>query len=240
MSIDHGANIPTNPCLNYQNVLKNSGSNIKQKPSRNKNMTKKKKVKKMSNKSNETKQITDIVPEDELDNIFSTLIDKDPKGKQYKFYLYYLFGFPIKTCAKTAGYAESTGYAMVQKYKRQSKLRARVDEILGMFPEKYRSVCRMRLPQVAEIEAKALNVLEADPKLAIRQPQLLRQVKQGGGVDLGEPAAPPRPTAINLNVVAIFWAEVFAEDDEPAKIEDAQIIKEEGDDETNKGPKTDT
>jgi len=173
-------------------------------------------------KTNDTETTTDIVPQDELDEIFTELTRQDPKSKQYKFYLYYLFGFPIKTCANKAGYAESTGYAMVQKYKKQPKLRHKVDQILNMFPEQYRAICKLRLPQIAEIEGKSLDEYEKKPRLAIDKPQLLKQLKQAGEVDLGEPTAPPKAT-INVKELRVFMKQFAPDHSKPIPIPDAEV-----------------
>ena len=153
-----------------------------------------------ANKDNDSKDITDLVPQSELDSIFTELTKAKKNTKQSIFYLYWLFGFPVKSCADKAGYAESYGYKLVEKYKKVPKLRQSVDQILNMFPERYRSVCKLRLPQIAEIEGKALQEYENKPKLAIQKPALLKQVKQAGGIDLGEPDT-AKPITINIKSI---------------------------------------
>ena len=53
---------------------------------------------------------------------------------------------------------------------------------------------------MAEIEGKALQEYEGNPKLAIDKPQLLKQVKQAGGIDLNEQGVPMAP-AINIKSI---------------------------------------
>jgi hypothetical protein len=174
----------------------------------------------MNDKNNKNSEITDIVPENELDNLFTELTKDKKDSKQSTFYLYWLFGFPIKTCADKAGYAESYGYKLVEKYKKLPKLRHKVDGILNMFPERYKSFCRLRLPQIAEIEGKALQKYEDKPQLAIDKPQLLRQVKQAAGVDMNE-VAPMK------NVVTINYAElrlIHSDLDPNRNVEEAEVI----------------
>jgi len=175
-------------------------------------------------KTKENKDITDIVPQSEIDEIFTELTSQDPKSKLYKFCLYYLFGFPMEVCAKKAGYSKTYGYKIVEKYKKQPKLRQSVDQILNMFPDRYRAVCKMRLPQIAEIEGKALQEYEDNPKLAIDKPQLLKQVKQGGGVDLSEAVQPPKPPTINIQELKVFWDNALPHQD-PKPIE-GEIIED--------------
>ena len=166
---------------------------------------------KKDEKTNKVTTITDVIPEKELDDIFTELTKQKKNSKQSIFYLYWLFGFPVKTCADKANYAESYGYKLVEKYKKVPKLRRSVDEILNMFPERYRSVCKLRLPQIAEIEGKALDEYENKPKLAINKPALLKQVKQGAGVLTEEDR--PVGTTININEVQKLMFQVIQERD---------------------------
>lgn len=179
-----------------------------------------KKVKKSKN----TKALTikDIQPD--LDNIFSSLTKEQKDKKRMMFYLYWLFGFPIKSCAKLAGYSESYSYNLVQKYSNQPKLRQRVDEILNLFPEQYRAVCKLRLPQIAEIEAKALGEYEDKPRLAIDKPQLLKQLKQGSGVDLADNPGPPPPMTFNVKEMRLMVSALAPDHAKPPEqISDAEI-----------------
>jgi len=165
----------------------------------------------IDDKSNGNKDITDLVPQNELDNIFTELTKQKKNSKQSIFYLYWLFGFPVKSCADKAGYAESYGYKLVEKYKKVPKLRQSVDQIIGLFPERYKAVCKMRLPQVAEIEGKALAKYDKKPELAIEKPQLLKQVKQAGGVDLGDIDTPKGPVfnIKNLEKIQVHIGDVL-------------------------------
>ena len=172
------------------------------------------------NNINDNKKITDVGPQNELDNIFTELTKDKKDSKQSTFYLYWLFGFPIKTCADKAGYAESYGYKLVEKYKKVPKLRHRVDEILNMFPERYKSFCRLRLPQIAEIEGKALQ----KPQLAIDNPQLLKQIKQGGGVDLNETAPTPKAQTINVTFIRSMFDSINPYTKDKPKVINAEVI----------------
>ena len=180
----------------------------------------------VKNKTNDNKpkDLTDIVPESVIDDLFTSLTQGKGHEQQNTFYLYWLFGLPIKTCANKAGYAESYGYSLVEKYKKQPKLRHRVDEILGMFPEHYKSHCKLRLLQIAEIEQKALDEYEKKPRLVIDKPQLIKQVKQAAGVDLNENAPSPKTPTINIRELLLFHSGCMPELPEPEKIQDAEVI----------------
>jgi hypothetical protein len=183
----------------------------------------------MTKKRNDNRDLTDVVPQDALSDIFTTLTKDKKDEKRMTFYLYWLFGFPIKTCANVSGYSESYAYNLVHAYKKQPKLRHKVDEILDMFPERYKSFCKLRLPQIAEIEGKALQEYESDPKLAIRQPQLLKQVKQAGGVDLNEQAQPPKGPTINISECRVWYQQFLPPDPSKKDIADAEVIDSEAD-----------
>jgi len=107
-------------------------------------------------------------------------------SKKQRFHMYRMFNIPIITCAKLAGYKESYGYQLVREYRNDPIAREKVSRILSDMPEAYRSICKMRLASVAEIEGQALQKYHEDPQLAIDKPQLLKQVKQAGGIDLNE------------------------------------------------------
>jgi len=179
-----------------------------------------------ADKNNDSKQLTDVVPQNVIDDIFTTLTKEQKDKKRMTFYLYWLFGYPIKSCADLSGYSESYAYNLVHAYKKSSKLRTQVDEVLDLFPERYKSVCRLRLPQIAEIEGLALGEYEKDPKLAIRQPQLLKQVKQAGGVDLNEEAPPKKQPTVNIGEIKLFWQGLLGDEPKPV---DAEVIEEKTD-----------
>jgi hypothetical protein len=175
-----------------------------------------------ANNSNDNNEITDLVPHDALDDIFTALTKEQKDKKRMTFYLYWLFGFPIKTCSKLSGYSESYAYNLVHDYKKKPNLRHKVDEVLNMFPERYKSFCKLRLPQIAEIEGLALGAYSDDPKLAIRQPQLLKQIKQAGGVDLNEMPDPKKPATINIKELLVFHKSCLP--DHVAVVEEAEVI----------------
>ena len=66
--------------------------------------------------------------------------------------------------------------------------------------------------------------IRGNPKLAIDKPQLLKQVKQGGGVDLGEAVQPPKPPTINIQELKVFWDNALPHQD-PKPIE-GEIIED--------------
>jgi len=117
----------------------------------------------------------------------------NPKDqKQTRFFLLWFMGVSPTVAATMAGYCKDYGYRLVQKYRKNTKLRAHVEQIANIFPDRYRSVCKLRLAEMAEIEAKALQAYKDDPLLAISKPALLKQIKQGAGI-LSDDVPGPSP-----------------------------------------------
>jgi hypothetical protein len=159
----------------------------------------------------------------EVEEIVHNVATIKGSTKKQRFHMYRMFNLPIKTCAKLAGYSDEYGYQLVREYKYNPKVRHSVEQILSDMPEAYRSVCRIRLPQIANIEGKALQEYENDPKLAIDKPQLLKQVKQAGGVDLNEHVQPPKAPTINIKEFLLFHESLMPK--LPTKdVEEGEII----------------
>jgi len=165
--------------------------------------------------NNENTELIDPAIEEVIDNVITL-----KKGsKKQRFHMYRMFNLPIKTCAKLSGYKPSYGYQLVREYRNNPNVARSVQQIISDMPEAYRSICRLRLAQVSEIEGKALDEYEDDPKLAIEKPQLLKQVKQAGGVDLGEKDTPPATT---INIKAIERVQVMMTDMLKKRLEDSK------------------
>jgi hypothetical protein len=146
--------------------------------------------------NNGTEELIDPAIEEVIDNVITL-----KKGsKKQRFHIYRMFNLPIITCAKLAGYKPSYGYQLVREYRNNPKVAQGVERILSDMPEAYRSVCRLRLAQVSDIEGKALDEYADDPKLAIEKPQLLKAVKAAAGVEFGE-KDDVQPITINIKSI---------------------------------------
>ena len=126
-------------------------------------------------------KIRNIINPD-IEEVVSNVIEQKKGSRKHKFHLYRMFDLPIRTCAILAGYNKDYGYKLVAEYQNSPKIRYTIEKTINNMPEAYRSVCKMRLAQIAEIEGKAMSEYKDNPKLAIDKPQLLKQVKQGAGV----------------------------------------------------------
>ncbi len=161
-----------------------------------------KKSKKQAKNSND---ITQIVDSEVVDQVVAEILTTSKDEKRDKFILLWLLGHNMKAAALSAGYSQSYSESGVQKAMRDSSnLRERIEQITSVMPEKYKSLCRLRLGDVAEIEGKALKLMKDSPDKAIRSPQLLRQLKIGAGV-IGDDAVPVQP-AINIGAIQIYLA----------------------------------
>ncbi|MBC8466726.1 MAG: hypothetical protein H8D55_02695 [Deltaproteobacteria bacterium] len=136
----------------------------------------------MREKVNKNTKVIPIDHENIVNEVVSNIIGDNKKDKRTKFFMYWFLGVNQKTAAKLAGYQPNYGYALTQKYRHSSKLRATLDKITSKMPERYRTLCRLRLAEISDIEGAALAKFKDDPELAIRKPQLLKQLKQSAGV----------------------------------------------------------
>lgn len=142
-------------------------------------------------KAEKSNNVKDIVDSEVVDEVIAELVT-DSKDKQLdKFLLLWLLGFSAKAAALSAGYSQSYSESGVQRRLKTPKLRERIEEITSVMPEKYRSLCRLRLTDVAEVEGEVLKEMKLNPNKAIRNPQVLKQIKQSAGA-LADESQPPQ------------------------------------------------
>jgi hypothetical protein len=146
---------------------------------------------------NEENDINRIVTKELVEDVITEALVKSKDKRRDKFILLWLLGFPAKSAALSAGYSESYAESGIQKeLKNSDTLRARIDEITRVMPERYKALCRFRLGDVAEVEGKVLERMKSQPELAAKHPQLLRQVKESAGALESET---PKTIQININ-----------------------------------------
>ena len=189
--------------------------------------------KKPKKKQTKTKQITTIddkaLPIDVQDTIETLMAVNKPKKKDeqiIRFHLLRMFGVDTRTSAKLAGYNAVYGYKLVEKYRNDNTVRHTVEKFVSNIPDDYRSLCKLRLINIAEIEGKALAEYDKDPKLAINKPHLLKQLKQAGGVDLNDQVPAPRVQTVEIGALNVFWSNAIGAD-EPEKIAAAEVVEDE-------------
>jgi len=143
-----------------------------------------------------------------VQTIIGNVIGQKQTDKQVQCIMYWLLGLAPRSAAKAVGYSPEHTYKILSLYKNDKKgaLREKVSRFLDVFPEQYKSICRLRLGQVASIEGKALDLYEEKPQLAIDKPSMLKQVKQGAGVlEESVPAVP----VINLTEIRTYVKQTY-------------------------------
>ena len=91
-------------------------------------------------------------------------------------------------------------------------------------PAKYKALAKARLPQIAQIEANALDLYEADARLAIDKPAMLKALKQSAGaLDVDG------KVEINYNAIAISGRDLMKQISNPDFDADAEIVSDSGD-----------
>jgi hypothetical protein len=123
----------------------------------------------------------ELVSIDITHEIISNLVTRAKATNKYKFYLYRMFGFSTGEACKATGLKVSYGYRLNHELKNDPQIRGNLERVLVKFPDHYRNLCRARLIEIAEVEGKALDEYQRDPRLAIKSPKLLRDIKNSAG-----------------------------------------------------------
>jgi len=109
-------------------------------------------------------------------------------------------GYSVKKAAEEVGISPSYGYKINKLWDEDPKCRSRIMRKLDKYPEDYKDACKILLPTVLKTEVMGLRAMQDDPTLAVKHPQLLKQVKQGAGIKFDDDL--PKVTQ-NINIEAI-------------------------------------
>jgi hypothetical protein len=180
--------------------------------------------KKKPKKGNQNSDLPALISEEQKIDIVQNLVKAKSGSKAQEFFLYWVFGVPAPKAAKLAGYSEKSAYGLVHRLKKDTQIRAQCEAFFDEFPERYRMMCKARLPQIAQLEAKALDTYDQKPELFIKHPQIAKQVKQAAGVKLDEDMKPQQPT-INVEGIQMYIQNVIEPKPEPKAIE-GQVIED--------------
>ncbi len=159
------------------------------------------------------KENRELIESELIDEIVSNIIKvKGPKNqKKTRFFLYWFLGLSAPVAGDLSGYKQSTAYGMVHKYRNVIKYRDHIDkEILAGMPDRYKALCKMRLPDIAIIEQLGLDQYKDNPEMILKHPQLLKQLKSSAGVTPDE--TPTYPT-VNIQEVQNLMLEVTEQRD---------------------------
>lgn len=156
---------------------------------------------KKTKKAEKSNNITDIVDSEVVEEVIAEVISDSKDKKTDKFILLWLLGYSAKAAALSVGYAKSYAESGIQKRLKTPKLRERLEQITQVMPERYRSLCRLRLADVAEIESGVLEAMKTNPDKALRHPQILKQIKQSSGALADEGIIQEKISIGTLNLI---------------------------------------
>lgn len=144
-----------------------------------------------------------VMSETEMDELVVELCAPDGDSRKDRCLSYVMLGLPFAKAAIKAGYKPSYAKGKLYRvFKTSPEWESKINEILQRVPERFRRLCIARLPLVADIEGRALELMRKQPELAVKHPQLLRQSKQVAGL-LADDGAPVQQT-ININELRLL------------------------------------
>ena len=140
-------------------------------------------------------------------------------NRRTKFAMLRIYGFSQQEAAEICGYHPGSGARLERQMRTDQRYMKEVAHVLDAIPDHYRSFAKARLPDVAEVEAKALEEMKQDPKLAIKHPGLIRSIKGSSGVT-DEP--PQQPQMVNIDKMQVLVQQTLqaANDAQDAEIVD--------------------
>jgi hypothetical protein len=122
------------------------------------------------------------------------------------------FGFTGESAAKACGYTPSYFSKLDRKYRNDLKLQTRIAKFFNRIPEQYKQLSKLRLIDLAEAEAKAVQRYKEDPDLLISKPQLAKHLKQTAGVMADD--SPGSVPMINIEAVKNLMIKTHQRDNE--------------------------
>jgi hypothetical protein len=159
-------------------------------------------------KDNENKQLTKL---DEAESAVINLLN-EAENRSDKYYLLRHFGFTGESAAKACGYTPSYFSKLDRKYRNDLKLQTRIAKFFNRIPEQYKQLSKLRLIDLAEAEAKAVQRYKEDPDLLISKPQLAKHLKQTAGVMADD--SPGSVPMINIEAVKNLMIKTHQRDNE--------------------------
>ena len=171
-----------------------------------------------------------VVPEEAIQNFVAEVVSAKGGGIQETMCLYSIFGISTDRACELLKVPRSTAFKWMKKLTELPKLGETLERYFGDYPSKYRLFWRSQLPRIAKAELAALRELEADPKLVVKQPALLRQLRAVAGVAVDDEA--PRQT-INIAEMRMMVSELVPNVVRPrlpdAKVIDARVVDQSDD-----------
>ena len=109
----------------------------------------------------------------------------------------------VEEASSQVGISASYGYKIRKDWRENPKFRSRIFKKLKQYPADYQDACKALLPAVLDTEVRAVKAMQDDPTLAVKHPQLLKQIKQGAGIDLNESPV-LQPQLINIETMQVI------------------------------------
>jgi len=120
--------------------------------------------------------------------------------RKYQFIiLHKIFALPVSAAAVKAGLTLSHAYKVRNNFEKHKSFRSKIEELAAAMPERYKLALRLKLPELYEAEAAAIDIYRQNPEKLIDKPKLARDLKIAAGAL--EPEIPPAPM-INVNVIS--------------------------------------
>jgi len=170
------------------------------------------------------KKLNTIIDPEDGAKVITELVGKDGDPRWGKFLAYHLFGATAFRAALNAGYPRSFAKSGVYKWLEKPETRAQIEGILGNLPQRYRDICRLRLVDVAEVEGALLEKLKSEPEKLLRNPAIVRQIKETAGAIPREQG--PQVQNIDIQSLQVLVAKAIPDLVQPRVI-DAKVIGEE-------------
>ena len=111
--------------------------------------------------------------------------------------------YPVKKATEDVGISVVYGHKINRMWDTDAKFRSRIMKKLDAYPDDYKDACKVLLPTILKTEIKGLKAMNDNPELAVKHPQLLKQMKQAAGIDLNETPA-PAGQVINIDTMTVM------------------------------------
>ena len=124
----------------------------------------------MDKKDENAGESKELIQMDVAEEVVANVLRDNKGDRQVKYFLYRICGLSPKVSARLCNYNQDYGYKLDRKFREDINLRSRIEQITGSMPEQYKTLCKLRLVEVADIEGKAIAEYKDNPKLAIHKP----------------------------------------------------------------------
>ena len=144
---------------------------------------------------------TEIKP---LDNLITERTEPFEGSVQLDFiFRHKILKYPVRQSTEDVGISVAYGHKINRMWDTDPKFRSRIMKKLDAYPDDYKDACKVLLPTILKTEIKGLEAMNDNPELAVKHPQLLKQMKMGAGIDLNETPAPVSQV-INIETMTVM------------------------------------